>query len=170
MVGVIAAEIPSDADLASSSGMRSVIELQGFSLKLCSRIRGRERWHVRGLEGNKRLARAVEEELKGELGVEEAVANPLTGRVLVRYLPGRVQASVEVLIRRALAYAPTIELVVYRDAASKPFSLPKRVLTAELGCSFLKLLLFGGAACPIGGVWCAAGAIIALLFTVHRSL
>ena len=77
----------------------------------------------------------------GELGVEEAVANPLTGRVLVRYSPDHVQAPVEMLIRRALALGPMLEREFFRPLTSKPLLLPKRLLVAELGCSSLKFLL-----------------------------
>jgi hypothetical protein len=153
----------------SCPDMQVAIERQGFSLKACSRIRGRERWHVAGIKGNQRLAAAVEVTLTGESGVEEAMANPMTGRVLVRYSPEHVQASVEILIRRALALAPMIEKEFSRPVTSKPFLLPKRLLVAEAGCSLLKLLLFGGMSCPVGGIWCAAGVIVALRFAVQRS-
>jgi hypothetical protein len=162
-------EIPPQTSLASCPDMQVAIERQGFSLKPCSRIRGRERWHVVGLKGNERLAAAVEVALKGESGVEEAVANPMTGRVLVRYSTEHVQASVEILIRRALALAPMIEQEFSRPVTSKLFLLPKRLLVAEAGCSLLKLLLLGGMSCPVGGIWCAAGVIVAVKFAVQRS-
>ena len=154
--------------LASRPTIQPAIEGQGFSLKPCSRIRGRERWYVDGLKGNERLACAVEVALTGESGVEEAVANPMTGRVLVRYLPERVQASVEMLIRRALALDPMSEREFSRSMTFKPFLLPKRLLVAEAGCSLLKLLLLGGISCPVGGIWCAAGLIVAFRLAVQR--
>jgi hypothetical protein len=162
--------IPPQTGLASCPGMQAAVERQGFSLKPCSRVRGRERWHVAGLKGNERLAAAVEVALKGESGVEEAVANPMTGRVLVRYLPDHVQAPVEMLIRRALALGPMMEQEFSRPATSKPFLLPKRLLVAEAGCSLLKLLLLGGISCPVGGILCAAGVLGALRFAVPRSV
>src|SRR3982074_570444 len=118
-------EIPPRTGLTSRPGMQTAIERQGFSLKPCSRIRGRERWHVGGLRGNKRLAAAVEVALRCESGVEEAAANPLTGRVLVRYSPDHIEASVEVLIRQALALDPLIGQELSRPVTSKPFLLPK---------------------------------------------
>jgi hypothetical protein len=162
--------IPTEAGVASRPGMQAAMERQEFSLKPCSRIRGRERWYVHGLMGNTWLASAVELVLKGESGVQEVVANPLTGRVLVRYLPDQVQASVEVLIRRALTLAPLIESEISRPVTPKPFLLSKRLFTAELGCSLFKLLFLGGVSCPVGGIWCAAGAIITFVFSVQRSL
>jgi hypothetical protein len=156
--------------LAICPTIQPAIEGQGFSLKPCSRIRGRERWYVDGLKGNERLARAVEVALTGESGVEEAVANPLTGRVLVRYSPDHIQAPVEILIRRALALDPMLEPESSRPLTSRPFLLPKRLLVAELGCSSLKFLLLGGISCPGGGILWAAGVILALGFAVDRSV
>ena len=155
--------------LAIRPTIQPAIEGQGFSLKPCSRIRGRERWYVDGLKGNERLACAVEVALTDESGVEEAVANPLTGRVLVRYSPDHVQAPVEMLIRRALALGPMLEPEFSLPLTSKPFLLPKRLLVAELGCSSLKFLLLGGISCPGGGILWAAGVILALGFAVDRS-
>jgi hypothetical protein len=156
--------------LASRPAIQPAIEGQGFSLKPCSRIRGRERWYVDGLKGNERLGHAVEVALTGESGVEEAVANPLTGRVLVRYSPDHVQAPVEILIRRALALGPMLELGFSRPLTSKLFLLPKRLLVAELGCSLFKILLLGGGSSSIGGLLWAAVVIVALGFTVHSSV
>ena len=156
--------------LASRPTIQPAIEGQGFSLQPCSRIRGRERWYVNGLKGNERLACAVEVALTGESGVEEAVANPLTGRVLVRYSPDHVHAPVEILIRRALALGPMLEGEFSRPLTSKPFLLPKRLLVAELGCSSLKFLLLGGISCPGGGILWAVGVIVALGLAMHRSV
>ncbi|HEY4050611.1 MAG TPA: hypothetical protein VGM27_27410 [Acidobacteriaceae bacterium] len=154
---------------ASRPEIHSIPESQGFSLRPCSRIPGRERWYVVGLKGNERLARAVEMALAGEPGVEEAVANPLTGRVLVRYLPEQIQASVEMLIRRALTLDIMVERAFSGPAASKPFLLPKRLIVAELGCSSLKFLLFGGISCPAVGIFFAAAVFLALKFGVLQN-
>jgi hypothetical protein len=156
--------------LASRPAIQPAIEGQEFSLKPCTRIHGRERWYVDGLKGNERLARAVEVALMGESGVEEVVANPLTGRILVRYSPDHVQAPVGILIRRALALDTMIERDFSYPVTSKPFLLPKRLLVAELGCSSLKFLLFRGISCPGGGILWAAGVIVALGFAVDRSV
>jgi len=160
--------IPLQVGLSSRPGMQTAIERQGFSLKPCSRIRGRERWHVAGLRGNKRLAAAVEVALRSESGVEEAAANPLTGRVLVRYSPDHMHASVETLIRQALALHPMIGQELSRPVTSKAFLLPKGLLAAELGCSLLKLLVLGGISCPVGGIWCVAGVIVTLRFAAQQ--
>jgi hypothetical protein len=164
-----AAQIPPQTDLASHPGTQS--ERQEFSLKLCSRTRDRERWYVDGLRGNERLAATLEVALKGQSGVEEAVANPLTGRVLVRYSPDHVQASVEMLIRAALVLDPIMERESSRPVTFRLFRLPARLLAAELGCSLLKLLLLRGASGPVvGGILWAAGVIVALQFLTHPSV
>jgi hypothetical protein len=139
-------------------------------LRRCSVIRGRERWQVSGLTGNKRLAASLEMALKGESGVEEVVANPLTGRILVRYSHDHVQASVEVLIRRALALNHMLAPEISRPMVSKRYLLPVRLLAAELGCSLLKFLFLGGASAPLGGLVFAAGVIVSLGFAFHCSV
>jgi hypothetical protein len=162
--------IPPQTALATLPGHQTAIAPQGFFLKPCSRIRGRERWHVGGLKGNQRLAAALEVALKGESGVQEAVANPLTGRILVRYLPDHIQASVETLICQALALDPVIEQELSRPVTSKPFLLLKQLLAAELGCSLFKLLVLRGISFPVGGIWWLAGVIFALRFAMQRSV
>jgi heavy-metal-associated domain-containing protein len=166
---LVATENSPQTDLARRPAIQTTIERTRFSLKPCSRIRGRERWHVSGLRGNERLAAAVEVTLKGTSGVKEAAANPLTGRVLVRYSPDHIETSVETLIRQALALDPLIEQELSRPVASKPFFLTKRVLAAELGCSLLKLVVLGGVSCPVGGIWCVAGVMVTLGLAAHRS-
>jgi hypothetical protein len=166
-------EIVPQTSLTSRPAIQTSIKRRGFSLRPCSRIRGRERWHVDGLKGNRRLSAAVEVALKGETGVEEAAVNPLTGRVLVRYLPDQIQASVEMLIRQALALDPMvdeklIEQELSPPVTSNPFLVTKRLLAAELGCSLLKVLLLGGISCPAGGIWCVAGVIVTLRLAVQR--
>jgi hypothetical protein len=166
-------EILPETGLTNRPVIQTAIESRGFSLTPCSRIRGRERWHVDGLKGNRRLATAVEVTLKGESGVEEVAVNPLTGRVLVRYLPDQIQASVEMLIRQALALGPIFDEKLIEQELSPPvtsnrFLLPKRLLAAELGCSLLKVLLLGGISCPAGGIWCVAGVFVTLRLAVQR--
>jgi hypothetical protein len=163
-------EIPEQTDLARRP--RTQTEIGGhqrFSLKACSRIRGRERWHVRGLRGKTGLAAAIAVALKGEAGVKEAAVNPLTGRILVRYSPDRIESPVEMLIRQALMLQPMIEQELSRPTASKSFQVTKRILAAELGCTLLKLLVLGGVSCPVGGIWCVAGVVFALRFAAQKS-
>jgi len=132
-------------------------------MTLCSGIRGRERWHVKMLEDNPHLAAAVELVLQTEEGVVEARANPLTGRVLVRYDPCEFTQPVESLLIRALGAKPLSaeEFSLFRSKRSGTRShVP--LLEVEAGC-FLVHAIFLGGFCPIG---LACGAA---LFLVDRA-
>jgi hypothetical protein len=132
------------------------------AITLRSRVRGRGRWYIDALEDNPRLAATVELILQGEEGIERAEANPLTGRVLVHFRPGLDFEWIEQLIHRALEFGPMSreEFSTLRSRPLESFSL-KHVLTAEIGCTALKMALFGGC-CP------AALAAAGLLFLLHR--
>jgi Heavy metal associated domain 2 len=128
---------------------------------LCSRVQGRERWYIDALEDNPRLAATVESVLRSEDGIEHATANPLTGRVLVRYSPDAVSETVQDLILRAVAFGPMSEEEFSMLAPRKSSDLSaSHFLAAEIGCSALKMFVLGGT-CP--GALAAAG----LLFLLH---
>jgi hypothetical protein len=117
---------------------------------LRSQVRGRERWHVDVLEDNPRLAAAVELVLRTEEGIEGVSANPLTGRVLVRYNTDLLSESIEALIRRAIGFGPmTREEFAALESGQHPSFGAKHVLAAEIACSAVKMVLFGGC-CPLG--------------------
>jgi hypothetical protein len=130
------------------------------TLKLCSQVPGRERWHVDALVDRPRLAAAVELVLRTEDGIKKVRANPLTGRVLVCYEPGLLTESVETLIRRALAFGPMSreEFSLLRSSQSGGWSVRSLVL-AELSCSVFEMIVLGGV-CPLG---IAATALFLLL-------
>ena len=132
---------------------------------LRSQVRGRERWYVDGVEDNPRLAAAVELVLRTEDGIDEVRANPLTGRVLVRYRPDSVSESVETLLCRAIKAGPMSreEFAVLR-AEQPRYSFSKALLTAEIACSLSHILLFGGL-CPLG--LAATGALLLLRSRTH---
>jgi ATP-binding cassette subfamily B protein len=82
-------------------------------MRLCSAIRGRERWEVGRLRGRPRLAAELEKALLSRPGVVQAQANPVTGRVLVLHAPDsglRVEAllreTLEELLARGVSEAP----------------------------------------------------------------
>lgn len=112
---------------------------------LCSRVPGRERWYVDALEDNARLAATVEVVLKSEEGILDARANPLTGRVMVRYQPGLPSESIEGLIHRAVEFGPMSETEFSAFRSKKaPASLSFRhLLAAEIGCCAINLILLG---------------------------
>jgi hypothetical protein len=131
-------------------------------LILRCRLPGRERWSVDLLEDNPLLAATVELVLRSEEGIEEVCANPLTGRVLIHYRPDLVSESIETLLRRAIAFGPMTPEEFSLLQYEKPDSFPtEHLLAAEVGCSALKMILFGGC-CP------AALAVAGLLFLFHR--
>jgi len=138
-------------------------EVTRAPLRLCSRTAGRERWHTRALEDRPRLAAAVELVLRTEEGIEEVNANPLTGRVLVRYRPDAISEPVETLLSRALNAGPMsrAEFAALRSGAQAPDSFSKHMVTAEIACSLSHVVIFGGF-CPIG--LAATG----LLLLLHR--
>jgi hypothetical protein len=125
---------------------------------LRSQVHGRERWYVDILEDNPRLAAAVELVLRTEEGIEEASANPLTGRVLVSYQPHLISQSVETSIQRAIGFGPMTgdEFAALRVEKHDFFSA-KHLVAAEIACFAIKTLLIGGC-CPLGLT--AAGALL----------
>jgi hypothetical protein len=164
MVAIQIAESAAAAALRSPGSTRD----SGKSAMIpCSRVPGRERWRVGELEGNPRLSATLELLLRSEEGVEEVRANPVTGRVLVRYRPESVSASIETLIRRALEFGPMSkeEFSILRSTPARfspaCFSVDGFV-AAELGCTVIKLMLFGSC-CP--AVLTAAG----LWFVISRN-
>ena len=116
-----------------------------LAIVLCSQVPGRERWYVDALEDNPRLAATVEVVLKSEEGILDARANPLTGRVVVRYQRGLPSESVEALIHRAVEFGPMSEAEFSSFRSKKaPTNLSFRhLVAAELACCAVNLILLG---------------------------
>ena len=131
------------------------------AIRLCSRVRGRDRWHVDRLENSPRLAAAVELVLRTEPGVKEARVNPLTGRILVHYEPALIREAVDALIHRALEFGPMSkeEFSLLRGSSNSLSS--KHLIAAEIGCSLFQMITLGGC-CPLGL------AAVALLLLVRK--
>ena len=114
------------------------------------------------LEDSPRLAAAVELVLRGEEGILDARANPLTGRVLVHYRPDLPAESIEALLHRALEFGPMSREEFSSMRSDRPGTPSFRnLLAAEIGCAALKMIFLGGC-CPL-----ALGAA-GLLFFMHR--
>jgi hypothetical protein len=141
----------------------SASKTRASKMKLCSRTKGRERWHADILENNPRLAAAVELILQTEEGISEAHVNPLTGRVLVRYTADALRHPVERLLRQALDANPLTneEFSLFRSRAESSF-WPLPLLTAKGACCLAEMILLGGL-CPFGFVGAA------LVFLTARS-
>jgi len=115
------------------------------AMVLCSQVPGRERWYVDALEDNPRLAATVEVVLKSEEGILDARANPLTGRVVVRYRPGLPSESIEALIHRAVEFGPMseAEFSSFRSNKAPAHRSFPHLLAAEIGCCAINLILLG---------------------------
>jgi hypothetical protein len=130
---------------------------------LRSRVSGRDRWLVPALCGNERLAAGVEMILRGEEGILEASANPATGRILIHYLPESLNAPIDVLLQRALAFGPASEAEYVPHSSRIPGSMLGAFVWAELGCLVLKLALFS---CPVLGT---ASAVVLFMLSARRA-
>jgi hypothetical protein len=160
---MLATQIAEPAGGAASRSSERKPELYRCAIVPCSRVRGRERWRIDKLQGNPRLGATIELLLRSEEGIEEVHANPVTGRVLVHFDPDSLSQPIETLIRRAIEFGPMSE-----EEFSTVRSCPPRLslsgfVAAELGCSAIKLMLFG-TCCP--AVLAAAG----VLFLFSRNV
>ena len=133
--------------LQTAEGMRPTNRDVGLRPKmvLYSQVPGRERWYVQALEDNPRLAATVEAVLKSEEGILDARANPLTGRVLVKYQRGLFSESTDALINSALEFGPMseAEFAVLRSKKAPSSHSFRHLLAAELGCCAINLILLG---------------------------
>ena len=103
-------------------------------MDLLSDIPGRQRWRVPRIDSRPRLAAAVESALRKESGILLAKANPLTGRVLVKWEPGQRRPEIRSIIRKALETGPLSE-----KAYAKLRGAPDRQVRKLIG----KLVLGG---------------------------
>jgi hypothetical protein len=147
------------APLIAVISARALPTMEQRRMKLCSRIRGRERWHVKLLENHPRLAAAVELVLQTETGILEARVNPVTGRVLVRYDPATLTHPIETILRRALEASP-LSLEEFRLLHPKPERAASHTHLLALEALFHVVLM--GGFCPLGLVSAA------MLFLVRR--
>ena len=156
-----------DSNASTAAGLALAPQVvQQRRIRLCSRIPGRERWHVGGLQNHPRLAAAVELVLQTEPGVLEARANPVTGRVLVLYDPGSLSYPIEALLRRALEASP-LSRDEFRLLRRKPdrASSYGQFLALEATCGLFHVILMGGF-CPLG---LASAAAVFLLTRASHS-
>jgi hypothetical protein len=139
-----------------------------FSLR--ATVPGRDRWELPALRNDRLRAVAVQTILQTEPGIRKVVANHLTGRVLIEYLPGELNEPMEALLQRAVAFGPMLAAEFAEPAVSK---LRKRAIwsslgafaSAELGCLLFKLMFFG-IGCPTLGT---AAAVVFTVAAVSKS-
>lgn len=90
------------------------------AIRRLSAIPGRERWKADSIKGKPRLAAALQEAIGAFPGVLEAEANPLTGRVLILFIPGTPQLDCGVLIDQRLAELAPREDLAERGRPRRP--------------------------------------------------
>jgi hypothetical protein len=137
---------------------------------LRSAVAGRDRWELPVLFNDRRRAAAIQTILRTEPGIRKVVANHLTGRVLIEYLPGELNEPVETLLRRAVAFGPMLAIEFAEPTESKRkgravWSSLGALASAELGCLLFKLMFFS-IGCPTLGT---AAAVVFTVAAVSKS-
>jgi cation-transporting P-type ATPase C len=117
------------------------VSLKEPELRLLSRIPGRERWSVPSIQDRPRFAAAVGAALRREPSVIEAEANPLTGRVLLRWDPRGPAPDRNIILRRALRVHPVGPHVLVLIRAERKKDGKLRRLMGKLIFGGAKLLL-----------------------------
>ncbi|AUX34054.1 cation-transporting ATPase [Sorangium cellulosum] len=77
------------------------------------------RWDVSGLKDHPRYAAAVESALEREPGIREVHANPVTGRLLLRFDRGLTRIAIEAKLRAALSSPPLAQEAYRRWQAQR---------------------------------------------------
>ena len=88
-------------------------------MDLLSDVPGRQRWRVPAIDSRPRLAAAVEIALRKQSGALLVKANPLTGRILIKWQPGQRPPEIKSIICKALETGPLSE-EAYRKLRGAP--------------------------------------------------
>jgi cation-transporting P-type ATPase C len=121
-------------------------------MDLLSDIPGRQRWRVPAIDSRPRLAAAVEIALRKQSGALLVKANPLTGRILIKWHPTQKPPEIKSIVYRALKTGPLSENA-YRKLRGAPDRQVRRLIhKLVLGGVKLSLILFSRV------VWGAVGA------------
>lgn len=64
---------------------------------------GRERWHVPIVYGDSGIAARLEGLLAGITGIRQVSANPVTGRILIQFDPGKIQKKIHASLLACVA-------------------------------------------------------------------
>jgi manganese/zinc-transporting P-type ATPase C len=114
-------------------------------LILLSNVPGRQRWSLPAINSKPRLAAAVELALRKESGALLVKANPLTGRILLKWHPSQKPPEIHSIICRALARGP-MSLAVYQKRRGTPDPKVRKLIRKLLiGGIKLTLILFSRA-------------------------
>ncbi|SPF38024.1 putative cation-transporting P-type ATPase C [Candidatus Sulfopaludibacter sp. SbA4] len=111
-------------------------------MTLLSDVPGRQRWRVPAIDSKPRLAAAVELALRNESGALLVKANPLTGRILLKWHPSQKPPEIRAIVRRALDKGP-VSLAVYQKRRGTPDRKVRKLIgNLVLGGIKLTLILF----------------------------
>jgi cation-transporting P-type ATPase C len=133
---------------------------QGAKISILSDVPGRQRWSVPAIDAQPRLAAALEVALRKEPGILFVKANPLTGRVLIKWLPSQNAPAIKALILAALDAGP-VSIAVYQKLCPAPDGKVRKLINKLiLGGVKLTLVLFSRV------VWGAAGGPLAAPITI----
>ncbi len=137
--------------------MQTEVACFDSELTVVSEVPGRQRWEVPAIESNPRLAAAVEIALRKESGVLLVKANPVTGRILIKWHPSQPPPEIRSIVCKALNKGPLSESA-YRKVRGAPDRKVRRLIQRlVLGGIKLSLILFsrviwgGVAAGPLAG-------------------
>jgi cation-transporting P-type ATPase C len=122
--------------------MHPVIAGSHPNLTLLSAVPGRERWKVPAIESRPRLAAALEIALRKECGAAVVKANPVTGRVLVKWHPSQKPPKVRSIVSAALDRGPLSETAYRKLRGTPDRKLRNLARKLVLGGIKLTLILF----------------------------
>jgi cation-transporting P-type ATPase C len=121
-------------------------------MDLLSDIPGRQRWRVPRIDSRPRLAAAVEIALRKESGVLFVKANPLTGRILIKWDPSQRRPAIKWIISKALETGPLSESAYGKLRGAPDRQVNRLIQKLVLGGVKLSLILLSRVA------WGAAAA------------
>jgi manganese/zinc-transporting P-type ATPase C len=129
-------------------------------ISILSNVPGRQRWSVPEIDSRPHLAMAIEVALRKDPAVLLVTANPLTGRVLVKWLPSQEAPAIEALILAAMDSGPVSPAVYQKLHPAPDGKVRKLINKLILGGVKLTLVLFSRV------VWGAAGGPLAAPITI----
>jgi len=111
-------------------------------MDLLSDIPGRQRWRVPAIDSRPRLAAAVEIALRKQSGVLLVKANPLTGRILIKWHPSQKAPEIKSIVCKVLKTGPLSENAYRKLRGGPDHQLRRLVHKLVLGGVKLSLILF----------------------------
>lgn len=126
-------------------------------VSLLSNVPGRQRWRVPAIESKPRLAMALEIALRKQSGALLVKANPLTGRILIKWHPSQRAPEIRSIVALALEKGP-VSLTVYQKSHVAPDGKVRKLIRKlvlggiKLSLIFVSRLVWGAVgAGPLAG-------------------